>query len=680
MKNNAAADCYVDVSDRILSIGNSQIERKWTLDSTGIFPLSLLDKRKNTEWLDPKTVGAARAYSHPATAEFSGFTVYNELIGEDGRTPKHMLVSVSAQSDWGEVKWNIRIYPNSPLVRQTVLYRASGRTSANEPATAPEKPTQPKAKTPTDYIDYIPLAPLHCRWQSITFRDVTDSYNNLVSKDEGLFYTDSEKRSLSGNFMTVRNNLTKEGLLLVKESPTPFGQLEYHSGDYYISGKRVWITGSGVSERDLTHGGWVECYGSAVGVYCGDELEQLQLIRRYYDCLQIGHADRDSYIMSNTWGDRSRDGRVTESFILQELEQAARLGITHVQIDDGWQKGVTSNSVIPGGTWADYYSKHADFWDVHPERFPNGFAPIVERAKQLNIQLGLWFSPDSTDDFAHWEKDLQTLIRLWDEYGVRYFKLDGISIRSKVGEANFLNMLNEMIKHAAGDVYFNLDTTAGKRQGYLYHTSVGCLFLENRYTDFRNYYPHWTLRNIWMLASYVPAAKLQMEFLNNERNTQLYNDPLSPESCGIAYSFAVTMLANPLAWMELSSLSERQTAELTPLIELYNRIKPETSRGHVLPIGTKPNGAGWTGLQCMLSATEGYLLVFREYTDELTGSFELWGDRGASVKLTCLARSCGRERVDFPNDSKQLSPSSSGAIGITLEQPLSFALYRYTIG
>jgi len=28
----------------------------------------------------------------------------------------------------------------------------------------------------------------------------------------------------------------------------------------------------------------------------------------------------------------------------------------------------------------------------------------------------------------------------------------------------------------------------------------GVLVLENRYTDWVNYHPHWTLRNLWMLA------------------------------------------------------------------------------------------------------------------------------------------------------------------------------------
>ena len=41
--------------------------------------------------------------------------------------------------------------------------------------------------------------------------------------------------------------------------------------------------------------------------------------------------------------------------------------------------------------------------------------------------------------------------------------------------------------------------------GYLAAREYGTLFVENRYTDFGNYYPHRTLRNLWMLARYVPC-------------------------------------------------------------------------------------------------------------------------------------------------------------------------------
>ena len=60
---------------------------------------------------------------------------------------------------------------------------------------------------------------------------------------------------------------------------------------------------------------------------------------------------RHALLLSNTWGDRNRDARVCETFVLQEIDRAAALGLDTVQIDDGWQKGTTVNSARPLGGW-----------------------------------------------------------------------------------------------------------------------------------------------------------------------------------------------------------------------------------------------------------------------------------------------------------------------------------------
>jgi alpha-galactosidase len=689
MNHETAHGCYYRYHDGILSIGNHFIERKWSLTTKGVFPLSLLDLQRNTEWLDQSSLRFTPSYTHLGlnveTAEFTTYHLVHSFDNEGEPSLTSLNIIISSSCGPIHIKWILGIDANTPLIRQSLFFRAADRLtgdySSDTPASAPiasEATSHHGVQAPTDYIDYLPLAPLHCRWKTVTLRDVTDTYNNLVSLQEGLLYTNYERIKLSGNFLTIQNTFTKDGLLVIKESPTSLGHLQYDGEDYGLAEKRLWVTSSGVSESDLNCGEWVECYGTTIGVFHGSELEQLRLIHGYYNGIQGGPKVQERILMSNTWGDRSRDGRITESFMLQELERANMLGITHVQIDDGWQKGITSNSVVSGGSWADYYSRDTDFWDVHIERFPNGLEPIVQRAKQLNIQLGLWFSPDSNQDFQHWQKDLDALLRLWGNYGICYFKLDGIYIRSKLGESRFLNIINEMRRVTSGNVHFNLDTTNGKRQGYLYHTSVGSLFLENRYTDFKSYYPHWTLRNTWMLCPYVPASHLQIEFLNTERNAERYGqDPLSPQACGIAYSFAITLFTNPLAWMELSGLSENQLEILQPLIRIFHDIKKDISHSHVLPIGEEPSGTGWTGFQSMINQKDGYLLVFREWTPEPSGSFKLWGCQTVSLTLKCLVQSEG-QRLAFPDEELRLTSSSTGEINISLNQPLSFALYRYT--
>ena len=181
-----------------------------------------------------------------------------------------------------------------------------------------------------------------------------------------------------------------------------------------------------------------------------------------------------------------------------ELERAHELGVDIMQIDDGWQHGVTANSGrVKGGVWEGYYAYNDDFWQVDPMRFPHGLTPIVEKAAEYGVEVGLWFSPDSSRDFANVERDVETLINLYRKYGVRHFKLDGIKVRNKICETRLIYLLNRLSELSGGDIQFNLDVTAEDRFGYFYQQQYGTLFVENRYTDWGNYYPYRTFKNVW---------------------------------------------------------------------------------------------------------------------------------------------------------------------------------------
>ena len=66
------------------------------------------------------------------------------------------------------------------------------------------------------------------------------------------------------------------------------------------------------------------------------------------------------------------------------------------------------------------------------------------------------------------------------------------------------------------------------------------------------------LRNLWQLSRYVPAEKMQVEFLNKWRNADKYadNDIFAPKSYSFDYLFGITAAAQPLAWMEASNLPQ----------------------------------------------------------------------------------------------------------------------------
>lgn len=319
------------------------------------------------------------------------------------------------------------------------------------------------------------------------------------------------------------------------------------------------------------------------------------------------------HAMSNTWGDRNGRTRVSDEFLRREIDSGADLGLDVVQIDDGWQVGVPDDydEIIER-------SFDGDFWELREERFPHGMEALTEYAHKKGVELGLWFAPHSKGMFEHFERDLDVLKKAYVEWGMRYFKLDmlRLSTRERCDKmSEFLEKLSAFGK----DVSVELDVTADKRLGYLAPAPFGTIFVENRYTAWSNYYPHRTLRNLWMLSRFIPASKCQFELVNPELYTEKYdkNDVYRHETYSIDYLFASVMLSNPLFWMETQFLSQSARQSLKSIISIWKRYRGELTLADVYPIGEEPSGASLTGFvaECDNSV---HILLFREVTERDT--------------------------------------------------------------
>ncbi|MBD2845019.1 hypothetical protein IDH44_07440 [Paenibacillus sp. IB182496] len=700
-------DCYVRLDGGgAVTIGNAKLERRYRVADGRLLTVGLRDKHAGGgEWL-AETPSEAIALPWLGSAAETA-AVSARVDDEAGLTRPRLLVAIDLAYPEQQtlVRWESRICPGSPWIGQECQVRRlereeqpAGRLVWTSEALAEDGGAQgagqeeerldneehAKAREREDRIDALALRALHCRYRTVALRDVTDRNNNLVGGETGLLYP-NERRAHRGNVLVLERTLEPGGLLVIKEGPTALAHLQDTGADFRFAGLLLTVCGSGLSDAagfaEEEGDAFIRAYGTVVGVCDGSRYGALAVLRDYEARKRVYRAERDYTLMSNTWGDRSRDGRVNEAFMTGELAQAGRLGLTHVQIDDGWQKGTTANSVVAGGVWSDgYYAADPQFWGAHPERLPGGLAPLAARAAEAGVKLGLWFSPDGTDDYAAWTRDAETLLRLHRDYAVEHFKLDGIRIGSKLAETRLHRMMRRVARESDGAVCFNLDATSGVRLGYYRHMEHGCLFLENRYTDSGSYYPHWTLRNLWQLAPYVPTRRLQAELLNVQRNEARYgDDPLAPAACGLLYGFMVTIMANPLVWMETTGLSAEEAERLAAAVRLVRPHHTAMLDGHVLPIGEEPSGVSWTGLQSITGPDEGYLLVFRELTDRAEGRLRLWQTDGAPLALRCVARLEARERlVDGAGEPPlRAEADSDGRYAFVLPGPLTCALYRY---
>ena len=177
-----------------------------------------------------------------------------------------------------------------------------------------------------------------------------------------------------------------------------------------------------------------------------------------------------------------------------------------------------------------------------------------------------------------------------------------------------------------------------------------------------------------MLAKYVPAEKLQIEFLNKWRNSQKYgNEPFAPANYSFEYLFATTMAGQPLAWMEASNLPD-EAFKLKKLVEQYKELQYNFHQGIILPIGDEPSGRSWTGFQSICDqvnkAPSGYLLIYREDNDQDETWIETWLPEGKEIVCTPIFGS-----------GKAINSivGRKGSIKVTLPQKNNFVMYQYQV-
>ena len=625
-------DCYAfyDENTGYIRLGNSKIEKVLQVKGAGVRTDSVRDTATDFEWSGAKALWQRCPVIDEETPTISFET---QIIENPYGMKSHLKAVLCLKGKKGTVWYEYLIFPEIAFIYNQNFVSKQGNIEILEQEKIINAPTgieEEQNKTQVnavnfDVLDCVPLGSRHLNVKSFKLYDKTDYNDMLVEQQSATVYTfRNGDLKRDGNVFCINDYTSDNSIMLIKHSPTESSALNRKGCDFTMQGN-VYATlyGTGIDFNSMPDGK-VPYYASAVGV--GKTENIYEEMWRYNTAFSVDDPRGALFCMSNTWGDRSQDMAVCESFMLKEIERAHQMGVDIIQIDDGWQLGVTANSLRKkGGVWEGYYADNSDFWAVNPERFPNGLQTVVDKAREYGIEFGLWFSPDSSNDFENYQKDVDTLMNLYNTYGIRYFKLDGVKIRNKLCEMRFIKLLQELTNRTKGDMRFNLDVTAEDRFGYMYESQFGTLFVENRYTDFPNYFPHNTFKNVWNLAHVIPTRRLQMELLNTRRNTDKYEGVLfAPNTYSPDYLFATVMVANPLFWMEMTNLAEEDAENLAKISAVYKDYKAELFHSRVVPIGNRPDGMNFSGYFCECSDTKTYnLILFREAAKCDTFTFKL---------------------------------------------------------
>ncbi len=435
----------------------------------------------------------------------------------------------------------------------------------------------------------IALTSEHWILKNVKLYAFTDDHDTLTTENEySLFRMMLD--TCYGEIFILENPEDGNGIVIISETP------DYQTASLTIKDGIVTIENGG--------------NGLAIGYCKMGECEAL--CRNYY---RHARAPRELVTMSNTWGDCNGFSRVCQEFALKEVDAAKEIGVDIVQIDDGWQTGSTDDTTRRDSLGRREF--YGDFWDLDYSRFPDTLKIVSDYAAQFGIKVGMWFSPESHDGFALLDRDVAILKKAYDEWGIRFFKLDMYWIESDTDRDRFLKLLSEI--YAFGDdVAVQLDVTRYSRINYLCGRQYGTVFVENRYTKTHNSFPHRILRNLWMIGKYIPTSKFQFELVNPELNKDEYapDDPFAPSLYDMDYLFATVMLSNPLFWMEMQFLPQSRRQKLKYIMDIWKEHRAELAKADVKPIGDKPSGRSFTGFYISKDSKPQYLLLFREVTEQ----------------------------------------------------------------
>ena len=447
----------------------------------------------------------------------------------------------------------------------------------------------------------------HWRATAVSLRAFTDDLDTPVLKNEFYLFKGMVAEDVVGNIFFLENEHDESAYVILTDCP------DYERAKLRIMNFTVSVD---AGTNTVTA---VSCKKGECEAACREKYRE-----------EMG--GRRLVTMSNTWGDCNRFTRVCEEFVMREIDKAAELGVDIVQIDDGWQFGNTADVSRRDERGRRVFAD--DFWQINRERFPNGLKCVTDYAASKGVKVGLWFAPESRDHFVCMDRDIAVLKNAYENWGIRFFKLDMYWIEGDLDRDRFLQYLASV--YAFGDdVAVQLDVTRPDRINYLSGRRYGTLFVENRYTKKRTYFPHRTLKNFWLLSKYVPASRFQFEVINPGLNGEVYapNDEFAPARYGVDYLFASVMLSNPLFWMEMQFLTDEDSEKLRSMIAVFKQYGAVFSEGDVAPIGQTPSGRSFTGF-FIRNGGEEYALLFREVTRKDTGRYFVTTDK-TNIEVIC---------------------------------------------
>ncbi|MBE7043405.1 MAG: hypothetical protein E7399_07980, partial [Ruminococcaceae bacterium] len=222
-------DCYMKKEQGCLYFGNDYFERIIQINGSVPMSLEMRDKITGKCWKGEQPVSlfslsteadyVCRAHSRPVGQK--GLRVVLQCF------EKQHSVEVSFLLFEDSPFFSTHLYVCGELNRQ--LSDEQQLADGNENAVIVKKFDSP-VLSEQDSIEGFGTADRHLQVSSVSLRDVTDRYNNLVETKEEWLYSFG-RQTFYGNLFQFVNPIEDVGLTIVKESPCPGARLNERGAD-----------------------------------------------------------------------------------------------------------------------------------------------------------------------------------------------------------------------------------------------------------------------------------------------------------------------------------------------------------------------------------------------------------------------------------------------------------------
>lgn len=504
-------------------------------------------------------------------------------------------------------------------------------------------------------VDYLPLDPQKSKRIYAGYFNDTQHRNSILTPilKEEIRENEIQKDEQNWWASIVAIEQGSDGIMMVKESHKCVNQYGVETGSFIIKNDGIYNTGTSLSPQEIVPdqykwfwGSWIIPY-QAIGA--NRELALKTFDRKRFPI----NIKRDMYSLVCTWGHSRnvRDGRnyATESEVLKEMDFVKEINVDLLLIDDGWQISKQAKNPNPD---------EGQGWKPAPSVYTEGWKKVIEKAKQLDLKLGLWGVAQQmpTEDMT-WN---------WDRLKMNQLKLDFASFGTHDKLDTMMESVRSFMKTTNHQSSISWDLTENAaRYGYYWAREYGNLHFMNRKPFLPLnvlYVPHLALRDYWLLSRYSNLNKYQLTIQHAKASDKQSDAYLHPET----YCVATGLMGVP-EFMAMPRFYQPEDRKLVGnLMKIYKKVQKDIFTGYVFPIGNEPDNKSWSGFQSVNqdSTTTGYLTIFRELNNKI---------REAKLRLRFLKSGQKIELTNLVTKEKVVKiVDENSELSFTIEKPADF--------